>query len=279
MRALAEYVMRGRMQAVMVAVVATGSVLFAWLGAAVVALVTLRKGTSQGLYVLFWALLPAFIVAWGGDTGPLTTLLGVALGAWVLRSSQSWPLALSAAVLSGLLVGMALMLFGDQYLQTLVALVADFFARLQEQNEGMQLADPTAAQVAGLLGWGNALSVSLCLLLARWWQSVLYNPGGFKTEFQLFRLPRPMTVLLLLVGIALASLGANYWFWALILSLPFIFAGFGLVHAIAAKRQLSGFWLGCFYFSWLLLDPVKVLLLLAVVVDSWYDLRARVASR
>jgi hypothetical protein len=205
--------------------------------------------------------------------------LGVALAAWVLRSSHSWPLALSAAVLSGLLVGMALMLFGGEYLQTLVTLVADFFSRLQEQNEGLQLADPTAAQVAGLLGWGNALSVSLCLLLARWWQSVLYNPGGFKTEFQLFRLPQPMTVLLLLVAIALVSLGANYWFWALMLSLPFIFAGFGLVHAMAAKRQLSGFWLGCFYFSWLLLDPVKVLLLLAVVVDSWYDLRARVASR
>ncbi len=81
MRALAEYVMRGRMQAVIVAAVATGSVLFAWIGAAVVALVTLRKGTNQGLYVLFWALLPAFIVAWGGDTGPLTTLLGVALAA------------------------------------------------------------------------------------------------------------------------------------------------------------------------------------------------------
>ncbi len=59
MRALAQYVMRGRMQAVIVAAVATGSVLFAWLGAAVVALVTLRKGTNQGLYVLFWALLPS----------------------------------------------------------------------------------------------------------------------------------------------------------------------------------------------------------------------------
>lgn len=279
MRALAEFVMRGRMQAVMVAAVATGSVLLAWLGAAVVALVTLRKGTNQGLYVLFWALLPAVIVAWTGDTGPLATLLGVTLAAWVLRASQSWSLALAAAVVSGVLTGIVLLLFGEQYLQLLVSLVDDFFARLQEQNESLQLPDPSVSQLAGLLGWGNALSVTLCLLLARWWQSLLYNPGGFKVEFQAFRLPSTMTVVLLLAAAGLFALGVDYWFWALILALPFIFAGFGLVHAIAAKRKLGNAWLGFFYFTWLLLDPVKVLLLLAVIVDSWYDLRARVTSR
>jgi len=143
----------------------------------------------------------------------------------------------------------------------------------------LQLADPSVSQLAGLLGWGNALSVTLCLLLARWWQSLLYNPGGFKVEFQAFRLPSALTVVLLLAAAGLFALGVDYWFWALILALPFIFAGFGLVHAIAAKRKLGNAWLGFFYFTWLLLDPVKVLLLLAVIVDSWYDLRARVTSR
>lgn len=279
MRALAEYVMRGRIQAVMVAVLATGSVFLAWIGAAVVALVTLRRGTNQGAYILFWALLPALVIAWTGDTGPLSTLIGVTLAAWVLRSSQSWPLALSAAATAGLLTGLALILLGEEYLQILVTLVADFFARLQEQNESLQLAAPSMSQVAGLLGWGNALSVTFCLMLGRWWQSLLYNPGGFKEEFQSFRLPPAMTIVLLLVAMGVGSLGVDYWFWALIAALPFIFAGFGLVHGVAAKRQLNNIWLGLFYFSWLLLDPVKVVLLLAVIVDSWYDLRARVASR
>jgi len=279
MRALAEYVMRGRIQAVMVAVLATGSVFLAWIGAAVVALVTLRQGTNQGAYVLFWALLPALVIAWTGDTGPLSTLLGVTLAATVLRSSQSWPLALSAAATAGLLTGLALIFLGEEYLQVLVTLVGDFFARLQEQNESLQLAAPSMSQVAGLLGWGNALSVTLCLMLGRWWQSLLYNPGGFKEEFQSFRLPPAMTIVLLLVAMGVGSLGVDFWFWALIAALPFIFAGFGLVHGVAAKRQLNSVWLGLFYFSWLLLDPVKVVLLLAVIVDSWIDLRARVASR
>ncbi len=279
MRALAEYVMRGRRQAVMVAVLATGSVFFAWVGAAVVALVTLRKGTSQGCYVLFWSLLPAVVIVWTGDTGPLTTLLGVTLAAAVLRASHSWPWSLSMAVVSGLLTGMALMLFGDQYLQAILGLVKDFFAQLESQNEGLQLGSPTAAQLAGMLGWGNALSVTLCLLLARWWQAVLYNPGGFKIEFQNVRLPPALTVMLLVLALGLTSLGVDYWFWALILALPFMFAGFGLVHALVAKKNLGTQWLVMFYIGWLLLDPLKVLLLLSVVVDSWVDLRARVASR
>jgi hypothetical protein len=118
MRALAEYVMRGRAQAVLVAALATGTVLFAWIGAAVVALVTLRKGAGHGAYVLFWALLPAAMLAALGDPGPVTTLLGVMLLAVVLRASHSWSWSLVAAVLSGLLTGLLL-------LNRAVAAVAD----------------------------------------------------------------------------------------------------------------------------------------------------------
>jgi len=32
------------------------------------------------------------------------------------------------------------------------------------------------------------LCMVLSVFLGRWWQAVLYNPGGFKTEFHAFRL-------------------------------------------------------------------------------------------
>ena len=74
MRALAEFIMRGRTQAVAVSVLAVGTVFFAWIGAAAVALVTLRKGSTQGVYLLAWTLLPAAVIALqGSDLGPLTT--------------------------------------------------------------------------------------------------------------------------------------------------------------------------------------------------------------
>ena len=51
MRALAEYVMRGRREALLVSTMAVVLPMFFWLGAAVVGLVTLRKGVREGAFV------------------------------------------------------------------------------------------------------------------------------------------------------------------------------------------------------------------------------------
>jgi len=55
MRALAEFIMKGRLQAVAVAGLGVGTLMFAWVGVAAAALVMLRKGLSEGAYVVFWA--------------------------------------------------------------------------------------------------------------------------------------------------------------------------------------------------------------------------------
>lgn len=281
MRALAEFVMKGRAQAITVAVLASITVLFAWVGAAVVALVILRQGFKEGLSVLVWAMLPALVMAVVGDTGPLSTMLGAALLAAVLRATKSWPLTLMAAVASGVLTGLVLLAFGQAYIEEILRFVGDFITQMQSQSAAGQPVNipmPSAAQILGLLGLGNALTVTLCLILARWWQALLYNPGGFRQEFHSLRLTPPYTVLLLVAGIALSSLGADYRFWALIFAVPFMFTGFALIHGLTAKKQMNGQWLVLFYIGWFILDPLKVLLLLVVVVDSWFDLRGRLGK-
>ncbi|MCR8921546.1 hypothetical protein NO559_02110 [Dasania sp. GY-MA-18] len=278
MRALAEFVMKGRAQAILVAVLASTTVLFTWVGAAVVALVILRQGFKEGFNVLLWALLPSIVMVVLGDTGPLATMLGTALLASVLRVTASWPLTLIAAAASGVLTGLALLAFGQAYIEEILRFVGEFITQLQNQaTQGQQvnISAPTVVQILGLLGLGNAITVTLCLILARWWQALLYNPGGFRQEFHSLRLTPPLTVLLLVAGIALSSLGADYRFWALICVVPFMFAGFALVHGWVAKKQMNGHWLGLFYIGWFILDPIKLLLLLVVVVDSWFDLRGR----
>ncbi|WP_019529781.1 hypothetical protein [Dasania marina] len=281
MRALAEFVMKGRWQAILVAVLASTTVLFTWVGAAVVALVILRQGFKEGFTVLLWALLPSIVMVVLGDTGPLATMLGTALLASVLRATTSWPLTLIAAVASGVLTGLALLAFGQAYIEEILRFVSELITQVQNQAaKGQQVAisAPTVVQILGLLGLGNAITVTLCLILARWWQALLYNPGGFRQEFYSLRLTPPLTVLLLVAGIALSSLGADYRFWALICVVPFMFAGFALVHGLVAKKQMNGRWLGLFYIGWFILDPIKLLLLLVVVVDSWFDLRGRLGK-
>lgn len=284
MRGLAKYVMRGRNQAVMMAVLATGTVFFAWLAAAIVALVTLRRGSREGGLVLFWALLPALVLAYMGETGPLSTLLGTALLASVLRATSSWPWALVAAVSSGLLSSLLLLALAPEYIELVQRLFADTLEQLASQSDDTSQAEqlrsmsPTASQVAGLLGLSNAFTITLCLILARWWQAALYNPGGFQTEFHRLRLAPPLTAALVAIGLLLSSMGAEYRLWALIFAVPLIFAGFALVHGLAARRSLNVQWLAIFYVLWLLVDPVKVLVLILAVVDSWIDIRRRLGA-
>lgn len=274
--------MKGRFQAVVAAVFATGTVFFAWVGAAIIALVILRRGFYQGGYVLFWALLPGVLLCLWGDIGPLATLLGASLVAVVLRTTASWSWALMVASLSGVLTSVLLTVFGSVYLGQIVAILDETLAQVANQSAeqgALALIVPSKAWVAGLLGMSNAFSVAVCLVLARWWQALLYNPGGFKEEFLKLRLAPQLSVTLLAAGVGVATMGPDYRFWALIFAVPLVFAGFALAHAIVAIRQMGSHWLVVFYICWLLLDPLKILLLLTTVADSWLDIRARIAAR
>ncbi len=284
MRALAEYVIKGRTQASLVAVFATASYFFSWVAAAVIALVILRRGISEGNRVLVWALLPAFLLAGIGETGPVTTLVGAALAASVLRATVSWSYALLTTVAFGILTAVVLMTFGQAYIEQMLHLSDEFFQELQRQSKAqgkpeIEVVLPGAMQIAGALGFMKAVAIVLCLILARWWQASLYNPGGFQTEFHSLRLAPSVTVVLLASGLGLSLLGADYSYWALIFAVPMVFAGLGLVHGLCAQRQVNSNWLVFFYICWLFLDPLKAGLIVLAVVDSWMDFRGRLAKK
>ena len=178
MKGLAAFVMRGRLQALLVSVACAGSMLFCWISAAVLALVTLRKGVGDGAWLLLWALLPAgALVVVFGDSGPLTLLLGTMALAIVLRTTVNLPLAVLAGVAVGGVTGLTLVAFGGAFLEQIVAYFSEFLATLEQQlSEGGQqvvLARPDAVQIAGMMGTGTAMGAILCLLLARYWQAAL----------------------------------------------------------------------------------------------------------
>ena len=92
------------------------------------------------------------------------------------------------------------------------------------------------------------------------------------------RLPPQLTIVLLVIGLVLSALGPDYRLWSVIFAVPFMFAGFALVHGLAATKQLNSNWLTVFYIGWLLFDPIKALLLIVAIVDSWLHIRGRVAK-
>jgi hypothetical protein len=105
MRALAGFVMRGRREALLVAVVASVVPMFFWVGSAAVGLLTLRRGALEGGFVALWALLPCLVLAHFGDVVPAVALFGIWVVTLVLRETRSWTLTLLAVSALGLLFG------------------------------------------------------------------------------------------------------------------------------------------------------------------------------
>ncbi|MDG2270792.1 MAG: hypothetical protein P8L39_00725 [Halioglobus sp.] len=280
MKGLANFVMRGRLQALVVVVAGAGSLLFCWISAAALALVTLREGVGSGAWLFLWALLPAGTLLYVyGDSGPLGLLVGTMVLALVLRTTVSLSLAVLAAVGVGVVTGLALMAFAAEYLAQMVAFFGEFLGSLEQQlskeGQAIELPRPEAGQIAGMLGAGTAMMSILCLLLARYWQASLYNPGGFGAEFKALYYSPVVSFALVVAAIALWSLGVQYRTWAMICLLPLTFAGLALIHArVEALGQSKG-WLIWFYITWLLFDPVKFLLVLFVIADSWFKFRQR----
>ena len=149
MRRLAEFIMRGRTQALIVSCLSAGTVFFFWLGAAAVALVTLRKGVAEGLQILAWAILPAAAVLYFGmEFAPLTALIGSFVCAAILRQMVSWPAALLGASLCGLATGGILLLFAGDYIAMIKQVVDDIFVQWQAQmaEQGKSIAREIVVQ-------------------------------------------------------------------------------------------------------------------------------------
>lgn len=286
MRALAEFVMRGRTQAIAVATLAVASQLLVLIGVAVVGLVTLRRGLANGLVILSWALLPALVVAlFGSDIGPALALIGATLTAQVLRATQSWPLALLVAVGIGLLTALLFQTVAHGYVEQWSAMFNQLVDRLSQgaadgsANKGVQFQRLSATQISGVLGWGTVSSVTAGLLLARWWQAMLYNPGGFRSEFHQLRLPLPIAAALLVCGLGVTGIGPDYEYWSWLFAVPLFVAGLALVHGAVGIKQLGRGVLIALYLALLLIGWLKLVLLLLALLDSGWNFRARLVSR
>jgi uncharacterized protein YybS (DUF2232 family) len=280
MRALAQFVMRGPLQAGGVAVVTTAIPLLFWIGAAVIGLVILRLGVRQGLNIGLWALLPALGWGWlGQDPTALAVLLQVMLIASVLRSSLTWDRALLSGSLLAIITSLLLPMLYPELIDSLVQAGVQFYEQVNAEmaksfgdNLEVVIRQTMNASMAGtylLTGVGMTM-------LARSWQAGLYNPGGFRTEFHALRLSPVIAVICVAIMVGGSLIGLNPMLMGWAGGLPLIMAGLGLVHGAVGRKGLSVQWLVLFYMALVFLGPsLMIVLLVLAFVDSWLDIRGR----
>ena len=283
MRALAELIMRGRAQACGVAVFGS---LLPIISPASIGLVTLRKNSSEGLIVALWALLPWLALYLTSTMSPLLTLapaaalIVIVVAANILRTTVSWQWTLIGAGIASAVAVSIVGVVASGDVDQVVAEFADLVAQVSAQagvSEELSLV-PDRTFVLGLLAWMVALTVVCGLFVARWWQALLFNPGGFREEFHGFRLEQRVAVILFAIVVAGVALPREYTPWVELMSLPLLIAGVALIHSSVALMNWGVHWLGLMYFGLFFIGPTGAVLVGLGLVDSILNLRSRLAA-
>jgi hypothetical protein len=298
MRVLADFAMQGRWRAVG-ATAALGALgIFippvAMLSGAVVALVALRLGIGQALFVvgLGSLILGALVFAVLGGSplvgimAGLAQWLPVAAMGEVLRRSISWRTTLLlAAVVAGAMVLLARLLVPDLEaawvavgMQILAPFMESGGAGAEELEAALIMLAPF---LTGLLAGIFLLTMVLSLVIARYWQALLFNPGAFGPEFRSLQLGRELSiaiVILVLVGqFANAPVALEL---AFILGVLFFLQGLAVMHGLTHAKNMSNFWLAGMYVLLVVAMPQMFLLLAAVgATDGVARLRERFPAR
>ena len=297
MSALAQFIMRGRSQAILVVSAFT---VLSWLlsvasllAAAALALPTLRLGIKEGLFIGACSL-PIVALAGYGVMGGAVEAVGFALVIWaptvlvaqVLRDSGRLSVALMSTVGIGMTVvtGFYLMMedpaafWRNQFGVILQPMLEAQMSASGEGAVGLTL-DLFARYATGAVSAGSTLSVLASLLIARWWQAGLYNPGGFRKEFLALRLSKLVSSAFLILVALTAVLAGEAGIFLANFELPalmgFMLAGFAVLHSICGVYPSGRFWLMGIYLALMFMTPLILVIALLGVSDAWLDWRKR----
>jgi len=299
MRFLADYIMKGRLQAMTVAAtLALLSLPFApasIVSSASVALVTLRRGAKEGLYVLAFACLAATLLSLVLNIGYQFVLLyglvlwsPVWLIAIILREGRHLGFALEIAVALGLLGVLGFYLYNPQPAQLWGQVLAAMIQPMLDANPeapAEQIKQSTqlfAHFMTGAIAAGTVYSLAFGLFLGRWWQATLYNPGGFRTEFLALRGHKQVAwasiCLLAIAGLGTGVLAEVCWNVIVVLVVFYTLVGTAILHAAFASMKSGRFTVPLLYITLAVIPHVMIIIALCGLVDQWLDLRKKFSN-
>jgi hypothetical protein len=292
MREFAQFIMRGRLYAIVIAgSLGTLAVIlppFSLFSGATVGLVTLRHGIKEGLIITAGAALivaVAFLVMIGRADLSFPLLVGLwlpnVLGCWVLQTTQSQTATLLVIGGFAALFAMGMHLVTGDVTTWWQQWIEQVMSQANIEGITVEQLTQTSALILmnGLVAMLFGLNLMLTILLARWWQGLLYNPGGFVKEFYALRLPRNFTffVILLSAVVLTGVLDSKTHILTdlfIIAVMMYLFQGLAAMHGMAAVRGLPQLWLLPVYLGLFFL-PLDFIIGLATfgITDSLINLR------
>ena len=299
MRALAAYIMRGRIPAAgitgLFGALGWKLPLFFLLSSAALGLVVLKHNTRTATQVLAGATLFCCLVAFVRFGTPTLALLNV-LAIWlpvlicveVLKSTRSQTMVLIVVMLMSILLAIGTRYFAghgdigniEGFWQQSLTSYANRVSIVANADQQADVISALSVVMNGFVAVSFGMMIILSVLLARWWQSLLYNPGGFGEEFRKIQLPAliavPIVISAILVALVKVPVPPYGWLLDILMigSMVLMFHGLAVIHFFVRERQLVGSWLVGLYI-FLVLASVYVFSLLAMlaIADSFSDFR------
>ena len=301
MRALASFIMHGRVQAIgsivslaLLSLIVSPLAIFTTAG---VALVTLVHGYREGLINLLAAtvILAVFTgIALNQPAIGLELALKFWLPAWLLASivlsKTSMSLAIVVAAASSCLLVLGFYFFSNPAEYWYEVINTELLPMLKEA--GMKIQEGPESKKLWLfmskIMTGSAVAVffalqTISLLLARYWQALLYNPKGFGQEFRELRFGKVTAAIALGITVLAMTtsneMGLNLFFIAIVVMM---FQGLAVIHSLVAKCKLTpSLLIGVYVFMVISLQSGAIGLLLVSTIgllDNWLNLRFRLCA-
>jgi len=295
---LASFIMRGRMQAMAVASsLALLSLLMppiSIVSSATVALVTLRRGAYEGLLVLLSASMAAAmlgVIVLSNYQFALGYALILWLPVWllsiVLREGRHLSLAFEISSVLGVIAVIGFYVFVPEpatYWLGVLEVMAQPMMQASEMPVAQiqQTITVVAKYMTGVIATGSVTGLLLGLLLARWWQANLYNPGGFGIEYLSLRMPARFTLSTVAVFVVAVVTGGVIsemaWNIGIILFMLYAFIGTAIVHVLISTTKAKRFLLPFFYMLVFVIPHIVVPVAIIGISDTWLDLRKRMKT-
>jgi hypothetical protein len=308
---LTHYLLQHRWIAMVLAFLITFVPIIGMIGILIAALVTLRRGMVEGAWFTLMATLPYVISFYvSGSQDPSISLLAwAAVGVAVLSNVLTWLLAsflhkhtgfstlLQAAALLGVLIisilhlaypsvadwwGVQLQSYYAQALKVTSALRASSVVNTNEvQAEATKAISMTKEYASGLMMAAILFNAIFQLIIARWWQVLVFAPAQLRDELHGIRMSHLAGILFIV------SLVLSYWGNSVVLDvMPIVYllfggAGLSLIHYLFGMIHSSTnwFWLAIVYLTLIFSLPVSLMVIaILALLDAFLDIRQRLTK-
>lgn len=300
MKAIAAFLMKGRMQAILGAALSVFLSLlitpFALVSAAIVVLATLRQGWHEGMLVVAASAISAALL--GGMVFGMPVMLAVmGLSLWlpafgfavVLGFTRSLRVVLEAAVLGGAAIVLLQYAFAADpvtfWAEMLNELVGQQLLTTAEVDEARvnELVASLAAWMPGGLGASWFLGNTLAIMLALMWDARL-DGRRFADEFEALRFSYWLALVvpvLMLVGVVLNGGQPNLFGQMFVIGIAlYLIQGLAMVHGLLRMNKSAQHWLFGLYFLLIFAAPHSATAIaLAGYADAWINFRAKARNR